>query len=407
MAGRARLVGLIAGLCVLLAPSHDASARRFQMSGTWVYRIGTGVFLPLQFASPAGTTISGNALVRVGISMGNLTEALGFPNGPIPGEGGVTATGSAPATLRIPPHRFVEDAMAKLHVPALTSPDWILSSVGIDAPYAAATLAPGGGPGSFTWCPGDPACAAGGGMRSTDPPQGAGARNGRIIYRAGANRFGGAMQLGLRRGVTSLVFFNVSPLQFARVPAVGVGSTLRKAAAGGLGSADVPSVQTVFLPRAFVTQPTMPHTIMATTYYPGPKVTTMLGVSTTGTGALVYFPTTPIATGPMGTLAAQVTTHYGFGQTTGTVIVQQSNFWTGFDFFTVMGSDARTPLGAGNLSLVAGGLNFHNSGAVTASFQKVKLTLAPPIPSLSPAGLAAATALVLLAAGYAMRSRMA
>ena len=40
------------------------------------------------------------------------------------------------------------------------------------------------------------------------------------------------------------------------------------------------------------------------------------------------------------------------------------------------------------------------------SFQKVKLTLAPPIPSLSPAGGVAAAALVLLAAGYAMRRRL-
>ena len=38
-----------------------------------------------------------------------------------------------------------------------------------------------------------------------------------------------------------------------------------------------------------------------------------------------------------------------------------------------------------------------------ASFQKVTLTLGAPIPSLSPAGLAAAAALVLLAAGYALR----
>ena len=49
MAFRARLLGLVAGLCLLLAPSHDAAARKFQMSGTWVARNG-GVFIPLQFA---------------------------------------------------------------------------------------------------------------------------------------------------------------------------------------------------------------------------------------------------------------------------------------------------------------------------------------------------------------------
>ena len=60
----------------------------------------------------------------------------------------------------------------------------------------------------------------------------------------------------------------------------------------------------------------------------------------------------------------------------------------------------------GNLSLVAGGLNFRTNLAGRigyASFQKVKLTLGAPIPALSPAGLAAAVALVLLAAGWALR----
>src|SRR5215471_15325071 len=154
----------------------------------------------------------GMAGTPIHASMGNLTGALGFPNGPIPGEGGVTATGSAPATLRIPAHRFVEDAMALIH--HATSVDRTTTNIGVDAPYAAAALAPDGGPGSFTWCPGDPACVAGGGMRSTDPPHGAGARNGRVVYRAGANRFGGAMQLGLRRGGDSVFFFNAGPWQF-------------------------------------------------------------------------------------------------------------------------------------------------------------------------------------------------
>ena len=42
-----------------------------------------------------------------------------------------------------------------------------------------------------------------------------------------------------------------------------------------------------------------------------------------------------------------------------------------------------------------------------ATFHKVTLTLAPPIPSLSPVGLIAAAALVLLATGWALRSRFA
>ena len=63
---------------------------------------------------------------------------------------------------------------------------------------------------------------------------------------------------------------------------------------------------------------------------------------------------------------------------------------------------------AGNISTVAGGISFRNSNAGQspyASFHKVWLSLAPPVPSLSPAGAAAATALVLLAVGYGLRRR--
>src|SRR5262249_11690171 len=94
----------------------------------------------------------------------------------------------------------------------------------------------------------------------------------------------------------------------------------------------------------------------------------------------------------------------------GRVIAQQTIGTGGQDFFTAMGSDARTALGAGNLSVVAGGLSFRSTLAGTApyaSFHKGTLTLAPPIPSLSPAGFVAAAALVLLAVGWALRRRIA
>src|SRR5215510_1973917 len=102
----------------------------------------------------------------------------------------------------------------------------------------------------------------------------------------------------------------------------------------------------------------------------------MLGLSNTGPGPIAYFRT--VATGPMGTKAGQVTTRYSFGQTTGTVLAQQTASTGGQDFFTVMGSDVRNALGAGNLSLVAGGLSFRTTLRSTtpfASFQKVTLTL--------------------------------
>ena len=77
---------------------------------------------------------------------------------------------------------------------------------------------------------------------------------------------------------------------------------------------------------------------------------------------------------------------------------------------TLMGSDARTPLGAGNISLVAGGLARRNTlGGDTGygQFDRVWMTFGPPVPSLSPAGFAAAGVLVMLAAGFALRRRLA
>jgi hypothetical protein len=385
---------LMTAVCLALSPAGDAAARKFQMSGTWVMRNGQ-VFIPLQFAA-AG--MNGDHT-----SMGNLTGAFGFPNGPIPGAGGVTATGSAPASLRIPRHRFVEDVMALIPLYGVTLVQ-ITTNFGLDAPFATATLGPGAGPGSFTWCPEDPACVARGGMRSTDPPQGAG-RNGRVIYRAGPNQFGGAMQMGLKRGGDNVFLFNSAPFQ-AGHNIFGSAPGTRRLAVGS-GSADHPVVEMVFLRRGVVTQPTMAPPHFSPILYPGPKLTTMLGLTTTGSGMVFYLPTLTI--GPMGTPVGQFTTGYGFGQTTGTIFVQMTAGYA-FDVFTFMGSDQRTPLGAGNLSLVAGGLSFRNTLAGQTpyvSIHKTWLTLAPPIPSVSPGGLVATGALVLLAAGYALRRRLA
>src|SRR5262249_61095312 len=104
-----------------------------------------------------------------------------------------------------------------------------------------------------------------------------------------------------------------------------------------------------------------------------------------------------------------LSTRTGFPFTTGTIFAQQTTGTHGDDLFTQMGSDLRTPLGAGNISLVSGGLSLRHTVAgahAQASFGRVRMTLARPIPSLSPAGFAAAAALVLLAAGYAIRRRV-
>src|SRR5262245_61215567 len=91
-------LALAAGLAA--APS---SARKFQMSGTWLVRKGNA-FIPLQF----GGSLGGTQMTHV--SMGNWTEAPFYPPGQVvAGGGGVSATGSDPAALVIPRHRWVSD----------------------------------------------------------------------------------------------------------------------------------------------------------------------------------------------------------------------------------------------------------------------------------------------------------
>ena len=130
------------------------------------------------------------------------------------------------------------------------------------------------------------------------------------------------------------------------------------------------------------------------------------GMLVTMPGPIVgIFPSIPT---PMGGMTGQFTTNWGFPHTTGTVLVQQTAY-SASSFFALMGSDARTPLGAGNLSTVAGGLALRNTlGGDTpyAQFDRVSMTFGPPVPSLSRAGFAVAGILLLLAAGYALRRRI-
>ena len=93
----------------------------------------------------------------------------------------------------------------------------------------------------------------------------------------------------------------------------------------------------------------------------------------------------------------------------GTAIAQATAGTGGDDFFTFMGYDKRTALGAGAIQTVAGGISFRNTlsgGGPYVSMHRIRMNLGAPIPSLSPAGFAAAGALMLLAVGYAVRRRL-
>jgi hypothetical protein len=357
---------------LVLAIAPPAPAKKFQMSGTWIMRKGE-FFLPFQFASRAVQS-------QNFVSMGNLTEAIMTPTGGLefPGQllqdvGGVTATGVAPQTLRIPKHRFVKDfGIAQPLVGTMVVQ--ITTMIGIDAPADTATLRAGGAPGALTWCPGNPACVA------TGLPA-----LGRVVYvPTGALRFGGTMQMGLWGGGNVSSKSHAFPGLIAHIRFQGSGTVARRLAVGGmqLGS-NTPVTEMVTLAPGVLTLPGM---------FPAS------GDLITSPGPIVNGETDPT-----------ITTHWGFGHTTGTVIVQQNTGTGGASFFTVMGSDMRTPQGGGNISTVAGGLARRTNpvGATyTAQWDKVSLVLGPPVPSISPTGVAAAGALMLLAVGYSLRRRL-
>jgi len=369
----------IAGVAwsLLLGLASAAEARKLQMSGTWEMRHGPILFLPLQWAIVhASPPVFG-------------TMGLGTPNGAVPGRGAVTVTGRSPATLRVPSGRFggAFSAATALDATVLLQITTALTPMG---PAIAASLAPGSGPGSFTWCPGDPACVAGGGMLSTDPPQGAGTRPGRIIYRAGANRFGGVMQMLLAGHLG--IAFGVGSGQSLPSSLVLVGSAMLT----GLHPTGGPySAMATWSPQAgyaIATRPLVPPAPGGFVTAPGPKATTMFGVTSTASGPILTFPGS-------GSIWS------GFPFTTGTVFVQQ-DYAGGYNtFFTLMGSDMRTALGAGNITLVAGGLARETTVFTGPSFGRIRMEFSAPVPSLSASGIAAASALVLLAAGYALRWR--
>jgi hypothetical protein len=404
-----------------LALASPAGAAKFQMSATWLVRKGQA-FLPLQFGGSAGGT------QRTHASMGSFTEAPFYPTltamggmsslaQVIRGIGAVTTSGFAgsmtPGTLRIEKRFFQRDHRAVLGFSGGNIPQ-ITTMLQVDAPYATASFMANGGPGSFSWCPLDPACTEGSAlatMTGGDPmTQG---RHGRVVYAAGPNQFGGSMQLGLRFGGSVSIVFNVIPFWLAHPVLWGSGATLRKLAPGG-GANDVPTRITRYLPRAYVTAPTM-VTLMRVLGNPGPIVTTLFGNTwTMPSGVKWRLPGIVPTMAPSRTDVGQSTTSWGFPHTTGTVLVQQKTGTGGDDRFTLMGSDARSALGGGNLNLVAGGLarrsSLSQSGTLHTGFgqfDKLFLVLGPPVPSLSPAGLAAAMVLMLLAAGCALRRRLA
>jgi len=97
----------------------------------------------------------------------------------------------------------------------------------------------------------------------------------------------------------------------------------------------------------------------------------------------------------------------GFPWTTGMLTVHATGKG-GVESFKLSGNDGRNATGKGVIQMVSGSLSQRNATGDNANRGWVRLVLGTgpqPVPALSPAALAATAALMLLAAGYAMRRR--
>jgi hypothetical protein len=338
-------------LALVLGWVSTADARQFAMSGNWVQRRGV-VYIPIA-GGPVGMTAS-NALV--------------------------TATGAGPATLTVPPSVFggVFAIGFPLPQPSIVQITTQFSNAG---PKVTGVFKAAGWVGkrpfpNFAYCPGaaaNPACTD---HQSTG--QGAasnmGTMHGLVRYTAGPQQYGGTMQMvSGGGGVLSI--------------RIGTNTVMHNPFGGATGAAPTEA------PGGFYANSSLTDAL------PGGPITTGAVVSAYG---MITVPGVQVNTGVNTTIINR-----GFSWTTGQVYVKGT---TGGPVTsttaTVTGSDQRTPLGAGNITLVAGGIgNRVSSGQTFMDFDRVKMKLSHPAPSMSPAGVAVGAVLMVLAVGYALRRR--
>ena len=349
--GRATFA-LIATLSVFTLLASTADARIFRMTGKWLQQRGPNAQIPI-FG--------------------------GIPQKPA---ARVSATGSSPATLTIPVNAFT--GANKLLIPLPLSSIVQLSTQfifhGPDATGILSSGPKGTRPANFSFCPGaaaNPACTSTGILNPTQ-----GTKHGRMVYAAGPNQFGGTMQM-LIEGFGSLtVVVGASPTQL-QVNNLGGGTMGGPQGVGGAYA----NADTDFLAPG-------PITIGAVC---------AAGPCANNNGLVV-------ATGvPAGTGTASTNTNTGFPWTTGMVsAIVITKLPTTNSTLTGTGSDTRTALGLGNITLVAGGLsNRKPANSHFSSLDTITMTMAPRdnLPSMTPMGLATLATAIVLGAGYASRKR--
>jgi hypothetical protein len=348
----------------------------------WVGALSLVPVVPLFLAAGAEArkyTVSGPTRALVYDVGGGLASvpALNPPGA----AGTANQTGSAPATLTLPPGVFDQDGPIPFTFPLPFYPQpsiQFASSAYVQAAPTATAMFRAGHwmatrpHAAFSFCPGaaaNPGCTTG--ATTGGPTQGI--RRGRVRYTPGANQFGGTM--------TTIL--------------------------GGTQSVSIRSLVDSEVRRRHV--PLNLNVINGRPY----------GVVSTGTGAPAeittggMFSSGGIITQPgdvVGTSPGVHRTSTGFPFTTGRVVITIPNHppTSPPSSFTGTGSDNRTPLGAGNISMVAGGLGRLTLDPEFATLETIHLTLIPQVavPSLNRLGRVLLGTLLLVSAAFvASRAR--
>ena len=328
----------------------------------------TRVFMAVLLAVLLGSVSTAQAAQNFTIQTGSFVRRAGptilpvVP--PVWMAGTAMATGTSPATVTIPASVIFHDQV-QFKIPLATFPYvQFTTNFFVRGPTQAAVLAPGTRPSrpvNFAFCPGaaaNPMCTtvAPGGMQGT--------KTGIVKYTAATPQFGGTMQMAL--GGSSVFSFQVgsSPVQIAHF-------------GGGSVSPAAPMIEG----GAYATH---------VTNLPGPTGAPITINGVQSVGGLITVPGTTV-----GTIPGAGSSATGFPFTVGKVYVKATGTG-GTTTVSATGSDLRSGLGSGTITLVAGGLlQFALNTRVL--LQTVSFTMgAPQVPSLGRTGLATVSALLVV-----------
>lgn len=399
MMRRSMLVGAAVLLGLTLAAAGAQAGRTLSMNGQWFMNRGPLVDIPA----------NGGARLCGGPPSTGCVNNLRPANGGIPAATQlINATGTGPAGFTITNNQAFFQAGGAANrqtVPVAGIPTVIqlasqfsLAGPGLGTPNAsagpatfqanasvldprqAARLGP-----NFTWCPPNGACV------TPTYSQTYGAYRAVMRYTAGANRFGGTMQMMLRD--TGVVSINIGgPVLHQLVGGTSNPTFGPQMAGGGYGN------------------------FRQITLAPGP-VHSFYTIPSPCTSPFGQEPTPPgcgligAQGGQVATLPGSINRDWGMPLTTGTVRVRNLASGTAdpATTFTVMGTDSRTALGRGQITLVSGATTERSpSGNHFAALEVVTMTFgSPSTPLLSTPAIMAMIALMLLAGGYMARRHFA